>query len=408
MNKYTPIEYIMIQVANSFGKDKLLFEERIEWVKTNGKKLRTLANEADDKAQYIRAVLELERVLNGQKFTNLPIGLDATASGLQILSILSGCVTTGSQVGLVIPNKRCDVYTALGNYMNEYLPEDKQIVLSGTPREGQFTRGDLKQPLMTHFYFSKEQPKKVFGDATVELVAFYKAVEQMAPGANALMHDIYGAVRKEATEYKWTLPDGHTAFTRVFVEKDFKVELEELKNRSGNSSTFTHRMHVNASNERDVALVANVVHSVDGFLVREMQGRMNHNKKQLLKVLDVTAGCKVTNRDEMVSIYEAEHLLNGKTQYTDNTLGLLREVIESVIENPSAPMTSVHDQFNTVAPFCNQMRQYYIDICAQMAESNMIQNILRELYFNPNLRYVKEGNHLELVKAIRNSNYSIC
>ncbi|AGI61842.1 DNA-directed RNA polymerase RNAP2 [Vibrio phage VCO139] len=408
MNKYTPIQYIMIQIANSFGKDKLLFEERIEWVKTNGKKLRTLADEADDKAQYIRAVLELERVLNGQKFTNLPIGLDATASGLQILSILSGCVTTGSQVGLVIPNKRCDVYTALGNHMNEYLPEDKQIVLSGTPREGQFTRSDLKQPLMTHFYFSKEQPKKVFGDNTVELIAFYKAVEQMAPGANALMHDIYGAMRKEATEYKWTLPDGHTAFTRVFVEKDFKVELEELKNRSGNSSTFTHRMNVNAPNERDVALVANVVHSVDGFLVREMQGRMNHNKKQLLKVLDVTAGCKVTNRDEMVSIYEAEHLLNGKTQYTDNTLGLLREVIESIIENPVAPMTSVHDQFNTVAPFCNQMRQYYIDICAQMTESNMIQNILRELYFNPNLRYVKEGKHLELAKAIRNSNYSIC
>ncbi|AGI61766.1 DNA-directed RNA polymerase RNAP2 [Vibrio phage JA-1] len=408
MNKYTPIQYIMIQIANSFGKDKLLFEERIEWVKTNGKKLRTLADEADDKAQYIRAVLELERVLNGQKFTNLPIGLDATASGLQILSILSGCVTTGSQVGLVIPNKRCDVYTALGNHMNEYLPEDKQIVLSGTPREGQFTRSDLKQPLMTHFYFSKEQPKKVFGDNTVELIAFYKAVEQMAPGANALMHDIYGAMRKEATEYKWTLPDGHTAFTRVFVEKDFKVELEELKNRSGNSSTFTHRMNVNAPNERDVALVANVVHSVDGFLVREMQGRMNHNKKQLLKVLGVTAGCKVTIRDEMVSIYEAEHLLNGKTQYTDNTLGLLREVIESVIENPVAPMTSVHDQFNTVAPFCNQMRQYYIDICAQMTESNMIQNILRELYFNPNLRYVKEGKHLELAKAIRNSNYSIC
>ncbi|AJF40676.1 RNA polymerase [Vibrio phage phi 1] len=147
MNKYTPIEYIMIQIANSFGKDKLLFEERIEWVKTNGKKLRTLADEADDKAQYIRAVLELERVLNGQKFTNLPIGLDATASGLQILSILSGCVTTGSQVGLVIPNKRCDVYTSLANYMNEYLPEDKHIVLSGTPRKDQFTRDDLKDPL---------------------------------------------------------------------------------------------------------------------------------------------------------------------------------------------------------------------------------------------------------------------
>lgn len=147
MNKYTPLEYICIHIANSFGKDKLLFEERIEWVKQNGKQLRKLAEHADDKAQYIRGVLELERVLAGQKTTNMPIGLDATASGLQMLSVMSGCMTTASQVGLVDPNKRCDAYTACGDHMNIFLPEDKQIVLSGVPREGQYTRKDLKDPL---------------------------------------------------------------------------------------------------------------------------------------------------------------------------------------------------------------------------------------------------------------------
>lgn len=408
MNKYTPIEYIMIHIANSFGKDKLLFEQRIEWVKQNGKQLRNLAATADDKAQYIRGVMELERVLNGQRWTNMPIGLDATASGLQMLSVLSGCVTTGKQVGLVDPNKRCDAYTECGNTMNLFLPEDKQIILSGVAREGQFTRQMLKDPFMTHFYFSKAQPKKVFGDGTIELLAFYKAVELMAPGANALMQDIFGAMFAEATEYMWTLPDGHTALTRVMDTVKVKVELEELKNASGKASTFTHIMEVNQAKEGDVSLVANVTHSVDGFVVREMQGRMQHDKRQLLKVLDVTTGCHVTDRSKMVSIYEADMLLNGKTDYDDNTLGLLREVVESVIDNPVAPMKSVHDEFKSTAPYLNQMRQYYIDILAQMAESNMIQDILRQLYKNPSLIYRKEGDAQELAKAIRGSNYAIC
>ncbi|ARM71051.1 hypothetical protein pVco7_gp062 [Vibrio phage pVco-7] len=262
---------------------------------------------------------------------------------------------------------------------------------------------------MTHFYFSKAEPKKVFGDNTVELLAFYSAVNDMAPGANALMDDIFGAMKRDtATEYKWTLPDGHTAFTRVMVTKDRTVELEELKNASGKASTFTHRMEVNEPNDKDVSLVANVTHSCDGFVVREMGGRMNHNKHRLLKTLDVTRGCRVTNRDKMVSIFEVDALLSGKQDYDDNTLGLLAEVCESVLENPSAPMKSVHDEFKTMAPYCNQMRRYYTDILAQMAESNMIQDILRELYHNPNLVYQKEGDGMALAEAIRGSNYAIC
>jgi len=408
MNKYTPLQYIMIHVANSYGLDKLLFEERIEWVKQNGKRLMSLADSADDKALYVRGVMELQRIKNGQTFTNMPIGLDATASGLQMLAIMSGCMTTASHVGLVDPNKRCDAYTACGDTMNIYLPEDKQIILSGVARDGEFTRKELKDPFMTHFYFSKAQPKKVFGDGTPELVAFYKAVMEMAPGANELMNDIYGAMRKDATEYKCTYPDNHTLFTRVMKSKQFKIELEELKNKSGNNSTFTHQMDVNEADEFDVSLVANVTHGADGFVVREMQGRMNHNKQDMMKVLDITRGCKVTDRSSMVSVWEVEQLLRGKQDYTESQLGILAEVVESCLENPTAPMKSVHDEFKTMAPYCNQMRQYYIDICAQMSESNFIEPILRELYNNPYLQYQKVGCGNELAKAIRGSNYAIC
>jgi len=414
MNTYTAFEYLMIATANAFGEDKSLFEDRIEWVKSNGKILTKLADKADDKAMFIRCVLEIQRVLKGQP-TNLPIGLDATASGLQMLAIMSGCKITANNVGLVDPNRRCDAYTTCVHVMNEYLnPNGKfpERAIGFNP-DG-LTRDDVKGAFMPHFYYSRQEPLNIFGKGTAEHLAFMKSTDVIAPGANMLMEDIHGAMlecdKSVTTEYKWTLPDRHTAFTRVFTTDDYKFELEELKNENGNNSTFTHRMQRNVPNVKDVSLVANVTHSVDGFVVREMQGRMNYDVGNLLKVKEIAQGCRITDRTKMISIYEVDHILASKTmdEYDDNTLGLVAWKIEQVLENPRAPMYSVHDEFKTLAPYCNQMRQYYINICAEMSESTMMQDILRQLYRDPLLNYNKCGNGDELAQLIRGSNYAIC
>ena len=47
--QYTAIEYMAIDVANHFGLDKLEFEDRIQWVKTNQDCLESLADKAEDK-----------------------------------------------------------------------------------------------------------------------------------------------------------------------------------------------------------------------------------------------------------------------------------------------------------------------------------------------------------------------
>ena len=49
MKTYSGFEYLCIDIANSMGKDKLLFEERIEWVQTNIDKLEELADQAETK-----------------------------------------------------------------------------------------------------------------------------------------------------------------------------------------------------------------------------------------------------------------------------------------------------------------------------------------------------------------------
>ncbi len=55
MKNFTPIEYICIDIANAYGLDKELFEDRIQWVKDNAKNLESLAQEADDYPIYMKA-----------------------------------------------------------------------------------------------------------------------------------------------------------------------------------------------------------------------------------------------------------------------------------------------------------------------------------------------------------------
>ena len=50
------MDYIRIDIANQFGKDKLTFGSRINWVNRNEDRLEELAVKADDYYMYVKAV----------------------------------------------------------------------------------------------------------------------------------------------------------------------------------------------------------------------------------------------------------------------------------------------------------------------------------------------------------------
>lgn len=77
---YSAIDYLCIDIANHYGKDKWLFEQRIQWVKDNYPILEQLADTAEDKPLFIKAVHELRNVVAG-KPTGHIVQLDATCSG---------------------------------------------------------------------------------------------------------------------------------------------------------------------------------------------------------------------------------------------------------------------------------------------------------------------------------------
>ena len=111
MTFYTGFQYLLIDAATQFGHDKLTFEERIAWSTGALHVLEQLACDAETKPLYIKAVQAIRKAEQGLPIGHL-VGVDGTCSGIQMMSVLTGCEAGARATGLVDPNVRADAYTA--------------------------------------------------------------------------------------------------------------------------------------------------------------------------------------------------------------------------------------------------------------------------------------------------------
>lgn len=251
METFTGREYLQIDIANCFGLDRLDWADRIHWFENNEPDLEAQAVNAKSPILYRKAVRAL-RVAQQGKPVNHVMGLDATASGLQIMGLLSGCVATAEATNLVNTGHRRDVYDAVARQMQAHgcLDIDRTVV---------------KKPVMTVFYGSKAQPKAIFGEESPELFAFYDSLREKLPGAFELMDILQSYWRSDVTHHSWTLPDGHKAVVPVIEIDEKKLEIDELDHMR-----VTYRTKVLSKKRNSRALAANIVHSIDGWVVRMM------------------------------------------------------------------------------------------------------------------------------------------
>jgi len=250
MQQFTGTEYLKIDIANCYGLDKKTWSDRIAWVVSNDADLESLSGSADTPILYRKAVRALRCVQRGEA-TNHIMGLDATASGLQIMGALSGCYNTAKSVNLINTGVREDVYGAIAQYMT---------TLPGV----NVTRKQLKKPIMTVFYGSTEQPKAILGEGP-ELVAFYKALREKLTGAFDLMGVLQSYWRADVEYHSWKLPDGHIARVPVTQTVEKSLEIDELDHMR-----FAYRALMLCPKAQSRALAANIVHSIDGWIVRMM------------------------------------------------------------------------------------------------------------------------------------------
>jgi len=246
----TKLVNLKIAIANHAGHDKLTWRERIQWFNAQNDTFET--KDWDEPILGRKAIRAYQDTLDG-KAIGYTMSLDATASGLQVMAALTGCKKTAKACNMVDTGKREDLYEMVADEMNKHLNNtvDRKLV---------------KKPIMTHYYNSQANPANTFTEEQLEV--FYKVLDDSFEGAEAMMSTINDFWNYDADVHQWTLPDGHVAKVKVMEMTDTRIEVDELNHR-----TFTYRYAKQTPSNNYRSLVANIVHSVDGYIAREMVRR---------------------------------------------------------------------------------------------------------------------------------------
>lgn len=422
MQAFTGWQYLLIEVANHFGLDKLIFEDRIRWATENLANLESFASQVSlkDRALYIKAVQTIRKAQQGIPTGHL-VGFDASCSGIQIMSVLTGCEAGAKATGLIDPNVRADAYTQTTQVMNRLLGSAGISV----------PRSDAKNALMTAFYGSTAQPKAIFGEGTDALNAFYLAAQEVAPGAWELLNDLMATWNPHATAHCWQLPDGFEAKVKVKTTAETRIEVDEL---GGASFTYQYKEyrplpqgHLDAKSNP-----ANVVHSIDAYVVRSIQRRCNYDKPVAVRALQLIqeelylrntfptweSALKVSmtkeihyyenlyHRHQVADVAILPYLCADQICHLDTEhLEKLGSIVESMLCYEPFEVVTVHDEFKCHPNNMNYLRAQYINIMCDLAEGTVLNAIMSDLFGKP-VKYTKRSHNLS--EMIAQSNYALC
>lgn len=384
-------EYLMADIACKHDKayEKLGWDDRLahfcEIDFTDKKTFKEASNPVGLRAAY----LAMNDAMAG-KPSGYMISLDAASSGLQLLSLLVSCPTSWKLCGG--DENILDAYAEIFIHMNSGLNVDRK---------------DVKQSIMTALYGSTATPKAVFGE---EIDVFYDTMELMAPGAwdlNLGIQELWDEI--DGTTYDWELPDNFYCCIEThdkevvpftFLDEDYQV-IQKVNERP--------RFHK--------GLGPNLIHSVDGLIVREMYRRCTFDGRVTARV----ANCIINNNQgttgksaEMVTRLWDHYLDSGFLSVRildylyEDTMGLVDHlVIAKLIQSlPDVPfeLLCVHDCFRCHPNYGDALRRQYNTILADINDSTLLPYIASQVS-NQDIKARKVG--IIPRDVILNANYTL-
>lgn len=298
--------WLSVHVATTKGFSKETFEGRVEWVRSHHREITLVATdplgegrrywteEADEPWTYLAACREFYEIFiaKTRNVTHTPCGLDATASGLQILGGLMGDESTCQLVNVLPTTKPSDLYQAVIDKTIQLIKEDR-------PRRrnlplDQLTRKVAKAPTMTLAYGStpwrrkKQVQEACNGKRGLALglkwdkIAYItdkldEAIGFVLPGVTFTLRwlqevavaSMNQSINPGKTMVLWTTPAGSEIHQRYFKSEFTQVKTIAL------GMTKYHRPRVyKEGDEFDLSKVesstaANFVHSLDASILQQ-------------------------------------------------------------------------------------------------------------------------------------------
>ena len=288
-------KWLAFQVATTYGLDKSPMEERQQWVKDNIPLITLIAidpyrsiadwEEAEEPWQFMAACEEYFHcvIQKDRKTTNLPIAIDATCSGLQILAGLARDKSTAELVNVTRSPMPQDAYKVVAMQSRGKIPLRLRQY---------WDRKKVKRVVMTIPYNAKPYSnrtyiKDAFKDIGVELdkdeltqtvTAVREAMHKVVPGPMAVMKwiedEVSRALARGVSELEWTTPSGFIVNQKIMKKKIETMQLQllglcKLKIATEDTDKVDKARH-------KAATAPNLIHSLDASLLHIATMRFKH------------------------------------------------------------------------------------------------------------------------------------
>jgi DNA-directed RNA polymerase len=330
-------KWLAFQVATTFGLDKSPMEERQLWVKHNIPLITLIAcdpcgnisewESVEEPWQFLAACDEYYHcvIKKDRDKTNLPIAIDATCSGLQILAGLARDRRTAELVNVTRSDKPQDAYKVIAMRSRGQIP---------LKIRSKWDRKKVKRTVMTIPYNAKPYSNRTYiqdalkedgieietvapldaegvpirdSELTQTVKAVRDAMHKEFPGPMAVMKwiedEVSRALARGITELEWTTPSGFVVNQKL-MKKDIQRLTLQLLGEC--------RLHVATgdTNEADkartkAATAPNLIHSLDASLLHIATIRF----KNPIAVIHDSVLCRATDMTILSTLVKETYML---------------------------------------------------------------------------------------------------
>ena len=222
-------QWLAFQVATAYGLDKAPMTERLTWVTENENLITRIAQDpigtrsewegAEEPWTFLAACDEYYHcVINcDRQFTNLPVAVDATCSGLQILAGLARDANTAKLVNVLPSDRPQDAYKVIAEEAKPHVPEHLRPYMDRkTTKRTVMTVPYNAKPFSNRSYIREALKEKGVEVEKEDLTAVVKAVRdamnKIVPGPMRVMtwieQEVSNAIDRGLQEITWTTPSG--------------------------------------------------------------------------------------------------------------------------------------------------------------------------------------------------------
>ena len=277
--------WIRFQVATTFGLDKETLDDRLSWTYRSEHEIELIATDpianlhlwegVEEPWQFLASCDEMYHcvIKRDRISTGLPIAIDATCSGLQILAGLAKDQSTAELVNVVPSKQPSDAYKAVAEKAKEFLPSYMHPWM---------TRAVCKRTVMTIPYnatkdSSRKYIREALKEANVEVQqdeltqivnAVYNSMDCIVPGPMQVMRWIKKSVgeyiRNGGKYIEWETPSGFIVNQKRDVIETERMELQLLGRTSvripNGKQTPCPKRHRSST-------APNFIHSIDAAIL---------------------------------------------------------------------------------------------------------------------------------------------